>query len=226
MYFNLIPNIEYDVKPIDYPFTGSDFVTAKNFFRRYQINPDIFGYSVYYKKYSVEDGETPATIANATYDSPFYDWVVVLTNNLINPLFEWPRSSNAIQKYSEKKYANAYAPLYYETDEVKTSQYLLGDATNRRVYNVALESGIKVDEDFYNTPFTYWDGTQSITVPGSSVSHPVSGFEHENRENDRRREIYLLKSNYLQQFVLEFKNYNNYKKSSDFISKRLKKTGV
>jgi hypothetical protein len=226
MYFNLIPNIEYDTKPLEYPFTKSDFVTAKNFFRRYEINPDIYNYSVYYNRYAVDGGETPASIADLTYGSPFYDWVVILTNNLINPLFEWPRSPAAVQKYAEKKYVNAYAPLYYETDEVKTDQYLIGDSTRRRVYNIALKGGLKVDENFYNSPFSYWDGSNTVTVPGSSVSHPVSGYDHEHKMNDNFREIYLLKANYLTQFVDEFKENNNYKRSSDFVSKRLKKTGV
>ena len=38
MYFNYIPDIEYDVKPVSYPFSTSDFVIAKNFFRRYKLN--------------------------------------------------------------------------------------------------------------------------------------------------------------------------------------------
>lgn len=226
MYFNLIPNIEYDTKPIGYPFTSSDFVTAKNFFRRYEIVPEIFSSSVYYNKYAVEDGETPATISNAAYDTPFYDWVVILTNNIINPLFDWPISSYALQKYCEKKYENPYAPIYYKTNEVKTNQSLTGDATPRKVPVIALKAGLKVDESFYNKSFNYWDGTTTVSVPGSSVSYPVSAFDHEEELNNSRREIYLLKSRYLTQFVSEFRKENNYKQSSDFISKRLKKTGV
>lgn len=226
MYFNLVPNIKYDAKPIGYPFTNSDFVTAKNFFRRYQINPDIFSYSVYYNRYSVGDGETPSSLSYDTYDSPFYDWVILLTNNIINPLFDWPRSSVSLQKYSEKKYENPYSVLYYETDEVLTGEYIKGDSSSKNIPVVALEPGIKVDETFYNSPFTYWNGSTTVTVPGSSVCRPVNGFDHEEKINDGNREIYLLKNAYLTQFVSEFKVYNNYKKSSDFISKRLKKTGV
>lgn len=226
MYFNQIPNIKYDVKPLGYPYNNSDYVTAKNFFRRFQINPDIYNYSVYYNRYAIEDGETPATIANATYGSPFYDWVVILTNNIINPLFDWPKSSTAIQKYCDKKYVDPYAPLYYETDEVKTNEYVKGDATGKRIYINALDAGVKVDESFYNSPFSYWDGTNTITVPGSSVCHPVTAYDHEEKLNNSRREIYLLKVVYLSQFVEEFRVQNNYKRSSDFISKRLKKTGV
>ena len=64
MYFSLIPNIEYDTKPISYPFSESDFVVAKNFFRRYKISDDIFGYATFYKKYAVKDGDKLENIAN------------------------------------------------------------------------------------------------------------------------------------------------------------------
>ena len=63
MYFSLIPDIKYDLKPISYPFSESDYITAKNFFRRFQINKDIFDYSVYYTKYSVVNGEPPSYAA-------------------------------------------------------------------------------------------------------------------------------------------------------------------
>ena len=54
MYFSLLPNIEYDEKPISYPFSESDFVVAKNFFRRYKINDDIFSYAVFFQKYAIK----------------------------------------------------------------------------------------------------------------------------------------------------------------------------
>ena len=55
MYFSNIPDIKYDTKPVSYPFSESDYTTAKNFFRRYKINEDIFGYTVLYNKVAVED---------------------------------------------------------------------------------------------------------------------------------------------------------------------------
>ena len=70
-YFQNIPNIQYDQKPISYPFSESDYVIAKNFFRRYQVNPDVFSYSVYFKKYSVKEGEKIYDIAQKAYGDPF-----------------------------------------------------------------------------------------------------------------------------------------------------------
>ena len=47
MYFSVVPNIIYDEKPIKYPFSDADRVIAKNFFRRYKLNDDVFSYAVF-----------------------------------------------------------------------------------------------------------------------------------------------------------------------------------
>ena len=84
MYFNNIPNIEYDQKPIRYPFSESDYVVAKNFFRRFKINDDIFSNVVYFNKYTIKDRERLDAISRKFYGSVDYDWVLILTNNKIN----------------------------------------------------------------------------------------------------------------------------------------------
>lgn len=227
MFFSLVPNIEYDVKPINYPFKASDFSTAKNFFRRFELNPDVFSYSIFFKKYAVTDGLRVDQVAERTYGDPFFDWVILITNNIINPLFDWPRSEQALRKYCEGKYQDPYSTiLHYETYEVTSGQTIKGDSTGRDVKVVVLEPGLKVDQNFYNSSFSYWDGVQTRTVPGSTVCFPVTAYDYEQQLNEMSREIYLLKPQYLTQFVSEFKTKNNYKESSDFISIRSKKTGV
>ena len=134
MYFSLIPNIEYDEKPISYPFSESDVVTAKNFFRRYKINDDIFSYAVFFKKYAIEDGERPDSLADKAYGDPFYDWVILLTNNMVNAQYDWPMTNYEISKVLESEYDDAYSEIdYYET--IKIGQYA---------------AGLRVDEAFYN----------------------------------------------------------------------------
>ena len=78
MYFSIVPNIQYDEKPISYPFSESDFVTAKNFFRRYKTNEDIFAKAFFFKKYTIPDGERPDALALKAYGNAFYDWVLSL----------------------------------------------------------------------------------------------------------------------------------------------------
>ena len=217
MYFSLIPDVNYDSKPLSFPFSESDYITAKNFFRRYQVNPDIFEYATFYKKYSVEEGDKIEYIAERYYGDAFYDWVIVLTNNFINPLFAFPLDSETLRKTIELKYGfdGAYSGIHhYVTSEVKTGDLL------------ALEGNLIVDQNFYNSPFSYWNGTQVVTVPGNTVSSPVSNYDYEISQNEKKREIFILKRVFFDRFVEEFKTNNLYKESSDFISKRLKKVAV
>ena len=67
MYFSILPNIKYDVKPQSFPFSSSDFVEVNNFFRRYSINEDIFDFSVFLNKYAVNQGIRIETLANGIY---------------------------------------------------------------------------------------------------------------------------------------------------------------
>ena len=223
MYFSLIPNIEYDTKPISYPFSESDFVVAKNFFRRYKISDDVFGYATFYKKYAVQDGIGIETVANSYYGSPFYDWIIILTNNYINPQFSFPVNSETIRKIAEERYGEteAYSGIHhYETIEKKSGQTVDG------LDVLALKGGLTVDKKFYDSQFTYFNGTQSVNVNGNTVSKAITNFEYEVEENEKKREIYILRSTYLKKFVNEFKKKNIYTESSNFINQRLKTTGV
>ena len=209
MYFSLIPNIKYDEKPISYPFSESDFVTAKNFFRRYKLNDDIFSYAVYFSKYAIEDGERPDMLAKKAYGDPFYDWVILLTNNMVNAQYDWPMTNTEVNKVLESEYSNAYTEIaYYET--IKIGQYA---------------AGLRVDEAFFNAQHKINnDGTISI-VNGSAICGPVTVAEDFYRENEKKREIYLLKPAFFQSFVDDFRKKNLYKKDANYISQRLKKTG-
>ena len=60
---------------------------------------------------------------------------------------------------------------------------------------------------------------------GSEICGPVNVAEHFYRENEKKREIYLLKPAFFQSFVDDFRKKNLYKKDANYISQRLKKTG-
>ena len=209
MYFSLVPNIEYDEKPISYPFSESDFVTAKNFFRRYTVNEDVFSYAAFFKKYAIVDGERPDQLALKAYGDPFFDWVILLTNNMVNAQYDWPMTNYELQKVLEEEFDDAYTEIHhYET--IKIGQYA---------------AGLHVDETFFNGQHKVnVNGTVTLKN-GSEICGPVTVAEHYTRENEKKREIYLLKPAYFQSFVDDFRKKNLYQKSGNYINQRLKKTG-
>ena len=225
MYFSILPDIQYDEKPLVYPFSESEYVVAKNLFKKYRINADTFSYAVFFKKYVVKDGETPDALADQAYGNPFYDWVILLTNGVVNRHFDWPMSNYELTKYAESQYDDPYSTIaYYETYEIKAG-YKVPNEFGAMVDAVALESGLKVDETFYNQDFKYFNGGGYTVAPGNTVCQPITVMEDLTRRNEKKREIYLLKPAYFRQFVDDFKKQSNYKKGSDtYISKKLKRT--
>ncbi len=209
MFFSIVPNISYDEKPIKYPFSESDFITAKNFFRRYKLNDEIFSYVVYFTKYTIVDGERPDALADRLYNNPFYDWVILLTNNMVNAQYDWPMSNYSLQKVVEKEFDDPYGTIHhYET-------YAYGP----------YPAGLHVDQTFYSSTHKINVNGEVVTKNGNELCRPVTIIEHYTAENEKKREIYLLKPRYLESFVNDFRKQNLYQKSGNYISQQLKKTG-
>ena len=210
MYFSIIPNLAYDEKPIKYPFSKSDYVTAKNFFRRYKVNENVFSSAVYFNKYAIRDGERPDSLAKRFYGNQFYDWVILITNNMVNAQYDWPMQNYELYKVLEQEFDDPYSQInHYEIKEA------MGHYA----------AGLHVDKAFY-------DGTHKLNIDGvvtlkngNEIASPITVAEHYQIENEKKREIYLLKPNYVQSFVDDFRSQNLYKKDANYISQRLKQTG-
>ena len=206
-YFSYIPNIAYEERPLKYPFSVADTVIAKNFFKRFKLNDEIFNYVVYFNKYSIVDGERPDMIAQKLYGDPFFDWVILLTNNMVNVQYDWPKTNYELYKILESEYNDPYNEIHhYETIEI--GQY------NR---------GLRVDKAFYDKQHKINDAGNVSIVNGSAICEPVTVAEHFTRENEKKREIYLLKQIYFQSFIKDFKKQNQYKPSDKLLNQRIKR---
>ena len=119
MYFATQPKIEYDLKPQSFPFSSSDFTIANNFFRRVSMNEDAFGYIAYFRKYAIPNDMRIETLAEGIYGSPWYDWIIAISNNITNTYTDWPLSENALRVWAEEKYGSEiYSDIrYYEISE-------------------------------------------------------------------------------------------------------------
>ena len=90
------------------------------------------------------------------------------------------------------------------------------DIRNRLI----LPAGQIVDEDF-SIP----DPSNTLTsLSGNAVRIGISNYEYETRVNEKKRNIDLLKPEYLQQFLKDMRKIMKYSKSSQFINTRLVRT--
>lgn len=163
-YFSYLPNIELAVRPIQFPWSEQQYKVAKNIFRRFKINDSALDTAMYFRKLTVTDADRPDVISQKVYGTSDYDWVILMSNNVINPYFDWPMSQPVLDDYINQKYAAPYEVKHYETREVKNS----AGAT-------VLPEGQIVDESFFRAP--YWiefnDTTGDFPKPDNETNLTV-----------------------------------------------------
>ena len=211
-YFRELPNLLYQSFLPD-KTSSLDYTEVKNLFRRVKLRDDLQNVFTLFDKYEIPDGYRPENVAENFYGNDLLDWVVILTAGIVNIRNEWPLNSRDIFDYSFEKYGDDLnATRFFETKEVKNSSG-----------TILLNKGVVVDSDF---EFNYYEDTTNkyINVKGTSVRTGISNYEYETRLNDEKRSIFLLKSEYLQQFINDFRDIMIYGQSSQAINENLIKT--
>ena len=204
-YFREVPDLDY-VSPLEDRNGSQDFVKAKNLFRRVKLRDDIKGIVELYHEYQIEGNDRPDVVAQKVYDNAELDWVILVTNNIINVRNEWPLSDRDLRTFVSEKYGTALNEVrYYETTQVK-------DSNNRLI----LPAGNTVDANF--------------TIPDpddrTATLNPVAGvtnLDYETRKNDEKRGIFILRREYLSQFLEDTKTEMFYRRSSQYVTSDLKR---
>jgi hypothetical protein len=122
-YFRQVPNFEYVSRDVDQRQI-SEYAPVKNLFRRGKLREDIFGNLSFFTKYSIIGDERPDNVAFKFYGDENLDWVVLISNNILNIQTEWPLEQNTFDNILLEKYGsfeNLNAVKYYKTKEVKDS---------------------------------------------------------------------------------------------------------
>ena len=122
-YFRQVPNFQYvDRSPGDQSI--SNYIEVKNLFKRAKLRDDIFSDLSFFTKYSILGDERPDNVAYKFYNDSTLDWIVLLSNNIINVQTEWPLTQQAFYNYLIDKYGSEEVlnqVHHYETIQVKTS---------------------------------------------------------------------------------------------------------
>lgn len=198
-FFSYVPRFEYISR---LPGASiSEYITVKNLFRRANLNPEVFNDLTNFTQYKIIGDERPDQIADKIYQNPYYDWVVLLSNNIINLVEEWPLSQESFQKYMTSKYGddiNFFNTHHHETIEQK-------DSSGRTV----LPGGLQVPESF---TFTFSDFDNRITK--TNITKEVTNLEYEENIQLSRRNIFLLRPEFLSTAVENLEDVMKYRKGS------------
>ena len=211
-YFDLIPDFDYVSRLPDAKI--SDYIRVKNFFRRATLREDIFQSLTFFTKYSIEGDDRPDNVANKVYSNSDLDWVILLANNITHIPTEWPMAQNDFDRFLLDKYDN-YDTLYngvhhHETIEVKDSNEV-----------TIVREGLEVSSDFTQTYYDYYDAKM---ITASNITRPVTNYEYEEKLENKKREIFVLKQEYLTVILDDIEDLMPYEKgSTEYLNENLKK---
>ena len=197
-YFRELPNLLY---PSFLPKKSSlDYIMVKNVFRRVKLRDDLYNNFVVFQKYEIPEGARPDNVSEELFGTPNLDWVILTVAGILNVRNEWPLSNRDLYNYAHDKYGNSLDSIrFFETKEVKDSSGKL-----------ILPKGKVVDSNF--------------TIPNptnpSATLNPVVGisnFVYETRLNEEKRNINVLRVEYLNDFINDMKSLMTYSKSSEYL---------
>jgi len=226
MYFRQFPKIPYSFNLSN----DGTLAAVTNIFARFSLKSDVVNNAYGFYKYQVEDTDTPEIIAYKQYGDPELHWIIIMVNQISDPLFELPLSQNALEKKIIKKYgyssiSEAYSNIHHYELEVKK---ILSEVNGPK--NTTTDTSI-VTLDQYNHSsntivtksigstttenITFYANNSDITsqivatLTIQSTYKPVYVYDYELNLNESRREIKILKPQYIESLINEIGNVLN-----------------
>ena len=211
-YFRQVPEFEYVSRLPDGKNIG-DFVVVKNLFKRVEIRQDILQNLAYFTQYKIQGDDRPDLVAFKNYGDETLDWLVLLSNNIMNIQNEWPMTNAAFNDFLIKKYGS-YEKIegihHYESQEVKNASNV-----------VLIRKGIEVPADY---KLEYYETKTGQYVTKFNIADAVTNYTYEIRKEENKRNIYLLKPEYAELVINEIQTLMPYKKgSAQYVNRTLKR---
>lgn len=220
MYFSQFPKIPYS-----FNLTNEGKIAAvTNIFARFNINSSIVDNASAFYKYQVEDGDTPEIIAYKQYGDQELHWIIIMVNQISDPLFDLPLQLNSLEEKIIKQYgyssiANAYSTIHHYELEVKN---ILSEVngpitttTNTSIvtleqYNYSSNAIVTQPPNITNTKnVTFYANNSNAnsatvaTLTIESVYKPVYVYDYEVELNESKRQIKILKPQYVESLIDE-----------------------
>lgn len=167
-FFANFPKIHYDINnnsKIQY----KENVT--NIFFRLGIIREVLNNASSYYTIDIEDGDTPEILADKVYGDIGAGWIIIYSNKILDPQFDWPLDYSAFDKYIKSKYGSiALAQTTtHHCEKVVTRTVNPGNYTTVTKFVIDEQrltlNDIGVPHDFY-IPYRYFKG---VTVDSTAL---------------------------------------------------------
>jgi len=182
-FFTPFEKVGYDMNK-----SGMTF-QATNIMKRFQIKEVVRQIGYIYHDYDIKEGDRPDIVSYKAYGKVDLEWLIMLTNSIIDPYFQWPLTYNQLQAYMIKKYGSI--PIASQT--VHHYERIIQDAETLSDGTVIPQKTVIIDADAY----ALLDGPERILV---------YKYDHEIALNEKRARIKILDPSYVPQIVKEIES--------------------
>ena len=228
-YFSELPDIAYQ-SPLSHKNSSTDFIVIKNIFRKAKMFDFVRSGAIDVNKYVIGDGDRPDTVAEFLYGDPTLDYIVVLVAGIVNINHEWPLQDYQVYNYALQKYGSESklnSVKFHKTFEILDSQgrqllppNLIVDSDFKFPGSITQSGSVRYTL-ISQTGNRQLDDKDEYTVATDGIARAVTNLEYEFTENEKKREIDVLREGYVQTFINDLRDVVRYSKSSSFISSKL-----
>jgi len=182
-------------------------ILMTNLLARAAIVQELLNNPMQFYEYAIQEGDTPEIVAEKYYGDPFKYWIVLFSNQLLDPIWEWPMSFNSLLQYIDAKYATEAKDADktpYEYVNTTVYEYKKIITTTDGYTEMATTKEVSITKEEYDTLV---ESTKTYDIPNPPVANGttcivsttkgiVTLFDYENELNESRRQIKLLNNNY------------------------------
>lgn len=167
MYFSSFPTAQ---------FNG---VTLLDITRKAELDKLVKSDTLAYMNYTVEEGEKPEDIAFYYYDDPSYAWLVLASNNIVDPYTHWPKDATTFEQYLIAQ---------YETASGTTGSSVIDWTKNATIGANIIHYQSFTDPEIRLNRASYLNAS----AEARAEFYPVRVYDYEFDLNESRRQIVLI----------------------------------
>ena len=200
LYFNQLPKIYYDL-------TGkipANPIIVTDIMARAKIIDSIKTNTLVYYEYDVKDTDTPEIIAEKYYGDASRYWIILLTNNIVDPFYDWVLPYNEFSKYIIGKYGSI------QTAQTTIDHYIKTITKKDSSSGVISSDSYIIDNTTYDVlPDTESDDvnlSNGSTVTITTTRGVVYQYDNEFSINESKRRIKIIDKKYVGQIEKELKD--------------------
>ena len=209
-------------RSINYSLDNNDleFKLIKNPLTRVKMIRDVLENVQIFYQYQMKDSDTPEIIAHKLYDDPNRYWMVMFSNNLIDPYYDVPFDYSELDAYVVYTYgsiANAQSQIHHyerrtelttnDNGMIESKEYVveLQEKSYDYVNNVIVTNTLPTLNTSPITVATTTTTIDGITITKTVKDYAISSYDYELTENEKKRSVNLIRNEYVEQIENEFK---------------------